>query len=382
MHIIKPSNSANYFFSITAICLCLANNVYGESEKFKILSLSDNKTIHCNNFSVKNDIVSCLESSSRIKWQYDKKNVEIFFNDIKIYPYKWNITNIIDAIDNEKCSNIIKYLYGPYLIDNKKDTYQFIAFMHEKGVCNNVDKETALKMYELAYQSDKSNSKLSDKINELKIEKSKSDFQIFRKDNSFIECNDIDADNHAIRCNNEILIHRQNLKSIFFKKEKIYPYDNEWEENISKFLNTNDCQGIIKNIYGPALIDKKDSSYIFFAQMYENGTCVPKDKKIALGFYKQSLASNYDFASERIKSLEDEIKYEEKLEAEMNIRLKEEELKRIAEEEAIARIREAEQSKRREILNNIDSKCQMDCSVDKYRYSRGCHDACMQAHGF
>jgi len=367
------------------LIICILSIFYNNAlaGDFSIAPVHENKTIDCSKFASKNNSIKCLDKSTRTSLEYELKDVNIYYNGIKIYPYNFDVNKITKSIEDGKCSDIIANLFGSYYINNSTKSYEYMGRLFEKGICVNSDIGLAITLYEHAVKENNSNKSLINKLKNIKIEISKFDFQIFNNRNDMNECNNIKSDNSKIYCTDSgKYFDKVNVDSVYYKKSLIYPYDSAWKNNVEKSINTKDCKNIIYNIYGPALIDKLNSSYIYMAQMYEYGICVKNDNILALGYYKESLqGDNKDIAYEKITLITRQIEEDNKKMHEIEIKLKEEEMRIKMEERAASRKREAIEREMREERNKIDAVCERDCSVNKYQYSRSCHQACMQAHG-
>ncbi len=188
----------------------------------------------------------------------------------------------------------------------------------------------------------------------------------------------------------EYILKKNNIESLYYKGDKIYPYPPRWIDSISSLEPSTNCDEIQKNMLGPLFLGEPYALFVM-AELYENGFCgFNENKENALKLYQIAKKYRIPGAAEKVKSLEEYfIELERLAQIERERREQEERRAREAREreerrvrEAEARAREAEALKELQRRKPFEIQCQKDCLVNKYQYDVSCYNACMNHYGF
>lgn len=360
----------------------------GKSIIYSIKPNDSDEVISCSKFSSNPelDTISCYDPVAKCTWKYKKNDVIVLYNNIKIYPYQWDLKKLSSYIKNKECNSVIENLYGAYHIDKKINSYIPVAYMYENGICIEENKDIAVKLYEQILSNDPQNSAIKVKINKIKAETSNSTVCIIDNDNNFFECNKFAIKLGNTKCissdNVENSFSKDDIKLFYYQNELIYPYDLDWADKFDMSFSSSACQDYKQTIIGPMFFANDANAILIQAKIAHLGLCEnPVDKEFALNKYREAQEAGLNNLSPIIESLTAEIEKERIAKAEQD------RLDKIAKDERereAARMDAILQEQRRQDqikLLEIESTCESDCSVNKYQYNTSCYQACLKAHG-
>ncbi len=354
------------YFTLITICILFSSTISIAGE-FSIIPDDTNKEIVCKNFSVKSDgYASCSVNRDKTTYQYFLSNIIVNYNGIKIHPYKWDIDKIMTAIKSKDCDYIISSLYGPFYVGRELRAHLFMGWLYENGICNNINLPKALQIYKLLFSHDKSNKTLLKRIKELQLKTSTNDFFMFSVDSKPIECKNLNINSGIAKCD-ENNITLTDIEKIYFKKQTIYPYKNNWETEVQMALMDKDCDTLYKYLYGPAYIDNLKEANVYLAAMYEDGICKDKNIRKSMFYYKSAADKHRVIADGKIDKLTMIIKKEE-----------EEKLRIKKQQEKLAKSRALDRMVKRIEYEEQKIKCTNECLIDKYKVDQDCFLACMK----
>jgi hypothetical protein len=223
------------------------------ASEYSIQLKYSNETIECGKFSVQRDErsekkIKCAKQASTLVQIFPIGDVTIFYKNIQIFPYDWNIEKIKKSTKSENCEEIIKNLYGAFFVDNDHKSYIAMGWLHENGICMDKNISKAIILYEQILKDSPELTELSQKIATLKVAISTAHIQIVDNNNIMTECSKIEVDKEKVTCINDsgrlLYLSKTQIKSVYETNNLIYPYDSEWEKTIVPAVNERSCQTI------------------------------------------------------------------------------------------------------------------------------------------